>query len=449
MLTTPTYDAVIVGAGPAGSVLALRCAQLGLRVLIVEREAFPRPRIGESISAGCLRQLESLGMGEALTALRFPAAQDIRVRWGEDWQTRSDPHPGLLVDRGDFDALLLRMAQAHGAELWQPARLLGRQALEQGWRLTLRRGATEHHVQCRWLVDASGRQRALRLPLRRQGPSTWALHAEWPKLAASPRLVAVEHGWLWRVPLPAGRTRIFVFSDAAELRRSRTSTPMASLYRQAVASSGILDASERAADHDRVLAVDASAALLDWPLPAAVLAVGDAAVQIDPLAASGVQLAIQTGLWAALVINTALRFPADREVALRFYQQALADSAARHQRFAGQHYAAAGLASEFWRARCGTLTVDSERPDQTIVPSLPRLVQLGLATHWEQAPCALAQRIILHPTLVCRHSGQRAAFVAGKPLRDLFPDASTRVASRQLPSEALASLLQSGLLRAG
>ncbi|MBD8526270.1 NAD(P)/FAD-dependent oxidoreductase [Pseudomarimonas arenosa] len=447
MTARPHYDLVILGAGPAGSVLGLRCAQLGLRSLIVEREPFPRPRLGESISAGCLQQLQSLGIGEAIAALRFPVADEIGIRWGSEWQTRHDPYPGLLVDRGAFDALLLRMAQAHGAEVWQPARLLHRSQMEQGWRLRLGHDTTQRDVQCRWLIDASGRQRALRLPLRHVGASTWAMHAEWPQLPPSPRLAATAQGWLWRVPLPAGMSRIFVFKDATELRRQRAASSLAAAYRQAVVDSEILDQGEISADHGRVLAVDASAAQIDWPLPDGLLAVGDAALQIDPLAASGVQVAIQTALLAALVLNTALHYSADRNAALAFYQQALCDTANRHRRFAQQHYAAAGISSAFWRDRSGTELETQDTHAAASPLELPRWLQLGETTHWEDAPCALTDRIALRPTLVCTDNGQRAAFLGGRLLRDLFPLAGTKVPSTQLPGEAVANLLRSGLLR--
>jgi len=103
----------VIGAGPAGCVFAARMAQLGYEVTLVERLAFPRRRLGESLSAGVLPLLETIGARGAVETAGFSRVHVVRTAWVEDEVERRDPDGrGLLVDRGQFDALLLERARA-------------------------------------------------------------------------------------------------------------------------------------------------------------------------------------------------------------------------------------------------------------------------------------------------------------------------------------------------
>src|SRR5450631_2851045 len=63
------FDAVVVGAGPAGSTAAILLARAGWAVALVERQRFPRRKVcGECIAASNLPLLETLGIGAAFAA---------------------------------------------------------------------------------------------------------------------------------------------------------------------------------------------------------------------------------------------------------------------------------------------------------------------------------------------------------------------------------------------
>jgi flavin-dependent dehydrogenase len=64
-------DVCVVGAGPSGSALAIRLAQLGHDVSVIERSMFPRSHVGESLSPGIWPQLELLGVAQAVAAAGF------------------------------------------------------------------------------------------------------------------------------------------------------------------------------------------------------------------------------------------------------------------------------------------------------------------------------------------------------------------------------------------
>ena len=106
-------DVVVVGAGPAGAAAAITSANAGLKVVILDRQAFPRDRPGETLHPGVERPLSDLGVLAAVSRAGFPRHEGIWVRWdgplrlvryGRD---EAGPWLGLQAWRADFDAILL------------------------------------------------------------------------------------------------------------------------------------------------------------------------------------------------------------------------------------------------------------------------------------------------------------------------------------------------------
>ena len=111
------YDVIIAGAGPAGSTCARLCAAAGIRTLLLERDAFPRPKpCGGALSA---RGLEHLGISlppEIIERECFGA----RVHYGTHAvEARKDRRIAVMVDRERFDQHLAEQAVAAGAVLRQ------------------------------------------------------------------------------------------------------------------------------------------------------------------------------------------------------------------------------------------------------------------------------------------------------------------------------------------
>jgi flavin-dependent dehydrogenase len=68
MLETAYFDVVVIGGGPAGSTAGTLLAKHGWKVLILEKEKFPRFKIGESMLPGSLRTLERMGVKKKIDA---------------------------------------------------------------------------------------------------------------------------------------------------------------------------------------------------------------------------------------------------------------------------------------------------------------------------------------------------------------------------------------------
>ncbi len=110
------WDAVVIGAGPAGSVAAIRLADAGLRVILVERKSFPRDKVcGGCLNARALAVLEEMGLERVALESSGVGVQQLSLRAGG--RSLEVPTPaGMAICRSEFDDRLAREACAHGVK---------------------------------------------------------------------------------------------------------------------------------------------------------------------------------------------------------------------------------------------------------------------------------------------------------------------------------------------
>jgi menaquinone-9 beta-reductase len=118
------YDLIIAGGGPAGAAAAWRAASAGARVLVCDKATFPRDKpCGDGLTPRAVRSIGELGLEAELK--RFNRIDRLRVHGAArtldfPWPaSESFPSHGYVVARTDLDELLLRHAQAAGAEVWE------------------------------------------------------------------------------------------------------------------------------------------------------------------------------------------------------------------------------------------------------------------------------------------------------------------------------------------
>jgi len=147
--STP-WDAIVVGAGPAGALSACLLARAGLHVLLVERKAFPRPKVcGGCLNAHALAALARAGIDGRVRDLGATPIHRLRLHQRARVAT-IDLAPGLAISRQALDAELVSAAiEAGSAFLPETAALVvpeGDLPWREGWRRVSLQHRHEHGI---------------------------------------------------------------------------------------------------------------------------------------------------------------------------------------------------------------------------------------------------------------------------------------------------------------
>lgn len=159
-------DVLVVGGGPAGSSAATHLARAGIDAVLLEREAFPRNQVGESLIPHFWKFADLSGVSEKIAAAGFlEKAGGITVWNGQIRQILFSEfgytRPGMHIERDAFDNLLLQHAQSCGAAAFTGVTAQSADFADNR-RVTVaytdkRGGNTEAGtIRCRYVVDASG-----------------------------------------------------------------------------------------------------------------------------------------------------------------------------------------------------------------------------------------------------------------------------------------------------
>lgn len=423
-------EVCVIGGGPAGSSLARRLAQIGRQVVLLEKHRFPRPHIGESLPPGILPLLATLGR-EVL--LRVETAGFLRPRravilWGEARrpETERAAAPGFQVDRGRFDQILLRAARDAGVRVVQRARAeRPRRDAQGGWIVPFRCRGLRLKVQAGLVADASGRRALLGGRKLRFSAPTLALYGYWKKNGLQGPETRVEAGndeWYWGAPLPDGSFNACVFVDPDRCAAEESLEP---LYRRLLEGSALLRDCLKGRLAGKVAACDATCRYDPDPVGEDWIKLGEACFSIDPLSSQGVQAAVRSGIQAAAVVNTLVRYPDDRQAAMEFYRQRQLETVDHHRRLAAHFYSemAARRPQPFWQARAqGHLPAEETIPAAGMRRSFRQheLLRLSERAQIVQMPVLEHDWIVYRPAVQHPSLERPVAFLDEKPLGSLL-----------------------------
>lgn len=365
-------DVAVVGGGPAGSVAAALLARRGRRVVLLEKERFPRYHVGESLLSATLPLLEHVGVLGEVERAGFVRKPGGTFLWGESpepWSFwfRDDPggYPHAFhVVRSRFDEILLRHAERQGVEVREEVKVL-RLAGEGPVRVEAREAqGAGLVVEAAWAIDATGQDalvgRTQRLRCFHEffrNLAVWSYYrgAEplGGELAGNILSAAHEEGWCWFIPLDDGTTSVGAVVDAEEWHARTARGALVETYERLLA--GCEPVARRLANAERSAPVRA---IRDYSYSSrrfhhgGTLLAGDAACFIDPVFSTGVHLACLAGVRAADTLEDLLAGRVDRDEAFSAYDQGYRRSFERYRRFVTyfyNHHASAD--SYFWHAR--------------------------------------------------------------------------------------------------
>lgn len=303
---TQSFDVLVAGGGPAGSVVALDLSRRGLHVALIEQSGYENFRVGETLPPEIRKLLTELGVWEQFLASDHVESYGIRSAWETPVARHHDflfnPYGcGWHVDRASFDLMLARAAAHAGAELMVSASIKSlRQDRHGQWLLEVAREAETETLRGRLIVDATGRKAFI---ARRLGCRTKVVDRLIGAVALLPRtenaqwtlIEAVENGWWYSAPLPKARTVFAYMTDSDLWRNSHWGEllSLAPLTSQRVAA---IEA------QPRIRIVSAASEVRQPVTGPNWIAVGDAALAFDPLSGLGVYKTIETGLRSSAAI---------------------------------------------------------------------------------------------------------------------------------------------------
>ena len=303
------FDAVIVGAGTAGSTAALNLAPF-CRVLLLDRQRRPGWRIGELLPAAVRRLLSDMGLWEEFIADGPLPRQALCSTWGSDQTMVRDAladldGPGWQIDRALFEQRLRAAAVRRGALLLCPAVLAGLARTVDGWTVRFQAGAEPSAATARVVIDAAGRRSQRLVPHGARWRvddrlSCSFIRAEAVSLpAGAVHIEAEAEGWWYAAPIPGGAGILSFHTDADLSAATMVRTREGLLARaRRLPLLGEL-AAQPNWDRGQWGYCAAHGAWLSPVAGDAWLAAGDAALVFDPLAAQGLFNAMYLGLAAA------------------------------------------------------------------------------------------------------------------------------------------------------
>ena len=323
------YDAIVIGAGPAGSTAGALLAEYGYRVLMLDREPVQAYHIGESLIPYTWFTLNRLGVLDKLRASAdtkkysvqfvsitgkvsqpFYFFQTIKHECAQTWQVVRSEFDGMLIDNAVSKGVELRRGVSVRDVILEGPRVVGVRA-------DVKDGAKGEEIRARVVVDASGRDSLLSRKFGWKDRdkdlnkiAVWSYYKgarRDPGLDEGATTVAYvpQKGWFWYIPQHSDIVSVGVVGEPSYLYRD-TRDPNEIFAREVRDCRWISERVSVGEQCDQVRVTGEYSYHSKQIGGDGFCLVGDAFAFLDPLFSTGVFLGLKSGEMAADAIHAAL-----------------------------------------------------------------------------------------------------------------------------------------------
>ena len=325
------FDAIIIGGGPAGSSAAAILAEKGHRVLVLEREKFPRYHVGESLLPFTYQPLERLGLVEQMKKSQFVKKYSVQfvspsgkasqpfyffTRYDRDTVAQT-----WQVLRSEFDELLLNNARAKGALVREETEVLellknGNRVI--GVKVKGRTGDTESlfapmTLDCTGKESFSAVRNSWRIPdpfLKKVAVWTYykgARRDEGIDEGTTTVAFVPEKGWFWYIPQHNDMVSVGVVAEGKYLTRDGVKDLGQIFAREVEQNLWIKEYLSKGQQVGPYYVTNEFSFHSRYCASEGLLLVGDAFCFLDPVFSSGLMLAMKSGVMAADIVSDAIK----------------------------------------------------------------------------------------------------------------------------------------------
>lgn len=324
-----SYDAIVIGGGPAGSTAGALLAEKGRDVVILEKAKFPRYHVGESLMPFCYFTFERLGIVEKLNERAYTKKHSVQFVTKDGKMSapfyffQHLDHPAATtwqVKRSEFDELMLNNAREKGAEvreetqvvdfLYEEGKVVG--VVAQG------KDGEQYELRAAITIDASGRDSLFQTKKRwrKRDPklnkiAIWTLFKgakRDPGLDEGATTVAYldDRGWFWNIPMRDDIVSSGIVAERDYLYRD-TRDPKKIFEREIENNIWIKEHLSCGEQFGEFWVTGEYSYRAEHCADDGIVLIGDAFAFLDPVFSSGVYLALKSGEMAADAVDAALK----------------------------------------------------------------------------------------------------------------------------------------------